>query len=789
MSKLLIVESPAKAKTIGKYLGPDYVVKASMGHLRDLPRKTMGVDLEGDFTPQYEPIDGKDKIIDDLKQAADQSEFIYLATDPDREGEAISWHLKEMLHLPEDKTKRVTFNEITKKAVIAGVQNPRDIDMNLVDAQQGRRILDRIVGYQLSPFLWRKVRAGLSAGRVQSAVTRLVVDREREIQAFQPQEYWSIQVTLTAGRKNFIANFYGNSQGKLELANEEETNKVLTAIDGGVYQVEKVRKAKKKRTPAPPFITSTLQQEASRKLSMTAKRTMMVAQELYEGVAIEGQDRTGLITYMRTDSLRISDDALAGARNYIDQRFGKDYLPDKARHYKTKKTAQDAHEAVRPTNPQMDPDSIRQSLTPDQYKLYKLIWSRFTASQMTDAVMDTTSADIGCGGYIFRATGQTVAFPGFLALYEEGLDEAAADSDQAPLPPLEEGDQPKHKKTEPKQHFTQPPARYTEASLIRTMEEKGIGRPSTYAPTISVVLGRDYVVKEGKALRPTPLGEAVTDLMIDKFHDVIDIKFTAGMEEQLDEVEQGKTDYVKILRKFYDGFAGELAQAEKDLDKKRIKVKDEETDIVCELCGRKMVIKSGRFGKFLACPGYPECKNTKPITEDTGVLCPLCGAKLVKKKSRSGYYYYGCEKNPDCSFMTWDKPTPNKKCPNCGEPLYKRYTKLEKKYVCYKPGCGYEEELPQRKSKKKEAEGEGAETAAQALPLEQAEVQQAPAKKTTRKSAKKAESQPEGEEKPKKTAAKKTAAKKATTAKKTAAPKKTASKKKAAETEQEGAEQ
>lgn len=787
---LVIVESPAKVKTIKKFLGKNYEVAASNGHVRDLPKSQLGIDVEHDYEPKYITIRGKGDILANLRKEVKKAEKVYLATDPDREGEAISWHLSKALKLEDKHVYRISFNEITKNAVKTSLKQAREIDMNLVDAQQGRRILDRIVGYQLSPFLWRKVRAGLSAGRVQSAVTRLVVDREREIQAFQPQEYWSIQVTLTAGRKSFPANFYGDSQGKIELANEEETNKVLAAIDGGVYQVEKVRKAKKKRTPAPPFTTSTLQQEASRKLSMTAKRTMMVAQELYEGVAIEGQDRTGLITYMRTDSLRISDDALASARDYIGQRFGKDYLPDKARHYKTKKNAQDAHEAVRPTNPQLEPDSIRQSLTADQYKLYKLIWSRFTACQMTDAVMDTTSADIGCGGYIFRATGQTVAFPGFLALYEEGMDEAAAEGDQAPLPPLEEGDQPKHKKTEPKQHFTQPPARYTEASLIRTMEEKGIGRPSTYAPTISVVLGRDYVTKEGKALRPTPLGEAVTDLMIDKFHDVIDIKFTAGMEEQLDEVEQGKTDYVKILRKFYDGFAGELAQAEKDLDKKRIKVKDEETDIVCELCGRKMVIKSGRFGKFLACPGYPECKNTKPITEDTGVLCPLCGAKLVKKKSRSGYYYYGCEKNPECSFMTWDKPTPSKKCPNCGEPLYKRYTKLEKKYVCYKPGCGYEEELPQRKSKKKEAE-EGAETAAQALPMEQAEAQQtpAPAKKTARKTAKQAEEQPAGEEKPKKTAAKKTAAKK-TAEPKTAAAKKTASsKKKAAEAAPEEAEQ
>ena len=713
MSKLLIVESPAKAKTISKYLGGDYVVKASMGHLRDLPKKKMGVDLQGDFLPQYEPIEGKDKIINDLKSAVEKSDFVYLATDPDREGEAISWHLKEMLGLADDKTKRVTFNEITKKAVQAGVANPRDIDMNLVDAQQGRRILDRIVGYELSPFLWRKVRAGLSAGRVQSAVTRLIVDREREILAFVPQEYWSIDVTLEEGRKTFMAGFYGSDAGKMELHSQQETDTVLTAIEGKPYRVKNVKKAKKKRTPAPPFITSTLQQEASRKLSMTAKRTMMVAQELYEGVEIEGQGLIGLITYMRTDSLRVSDEALDAARGYINDRFGGDYLPAKARHYKGKKNAQDAHEAVRPSNPQMDPESIRRSLSADQYKLYKLIWSRFTASQMSDAMMDTTSVDIGCNGYVFRATGQTIAFPGFLALYEEGLDDVSGDEDLAPLPVLAEGDTPQHKKTDPKQHFTQPPPRYTEASLIRTMEEKGIGRPSTYAPTISVVLGRDYVVKEGKALRPTPLGEAVTDLMIDKFHDVIDIAFTAGMEKELDDVEQGKTDYVSILRKFYNGFSSELQQAEKDLEKQRIKIKDEETDVPCELCGRMMVIKSGRFGKFLACPGYPDCKNTKPITEDTGVLCPLCGAKVVKRKSRSGYYYYGCEKNPTCTFMTWDKPT-NKKCPKCEDPLYKRYTKAEKKNVCYKPGCGYEEPLAERRGRKRiTPEGQVEETLAQ----------------------------------------------------------------------------
>lgn len=767
MSKLLIVESPAKAKTITKYLGPGYEVTASMGHLRDLPKKELGVDIENNFTPSYVPIDGKDKTIRELKAAADEAECVYLATDPDREGEAISWHLRELLDLPREKTRRITFNEITKKAVTEAVAAPRELDMNLVDAQQARRILDRIVGYKLSPFLWRKVRSGLSAGRVQSVVTRLVVDREREIREFKPEEYWSIDVTLESGGKRFLSHFYGDLAGKQELHSEEETDVVLKAIDGKGYTVRTVKKAKKKRQPAPPFITSTLQQEASRKLSMTARRTMSVAQELYEGVDIAGMGLTGLITYMRTDSLRIADEALAQAREYIGGRFGEQYRPKSARTFKTKKGAQDAHEAIRPSNPALDPDSIRKSLTPDQYKLYKLIWSRFIASQMAEAILDTTSADIECGGYLFRATGQTVAFPGFLALYEEGTDDAPEDEDGAMLPLLSEGDTPAHIATEPKQHFTQPPPRYTEASLIKTMEERGIGRPSTYAPTISVVLDREYVVKEGRALRPTALGEAVTDLMIDKFHDIVDAQFTAHMEDKLDGVESGEVDYRKMLGQFYDGFAAELKQAEIDLDKKRIKVPDEESDVVCELCGRKMVIKSGRFGKFLACPGYPECKNTKPLSEDAGAPCPVCGARLLKKKSKSGYYYYGCEKNPTCPFMTWDKPTPQK-CPKCGGVLYRHYTKEEKKILCHVPGCGYFEELPVKKSKAKAEDGQAtdgevkkprrasakktAEAAQTAETVEKkpaarkrtakketAEGTAAPAKKTTRKKAPKAE--------------------------------------------------
>ena len=771
MAKLLIVESPAKAKTITKYLGSGYQVKASMGHLRDLPKKELGVDVENNFQTTYLPIDGKSKIINDLKDAADEAEFVYLATDPDREGEAISWHLQQLLELDARKTQRVTFNEITKTAVTEAVKHPRDIDMNLVDAQQARRILDRIVGYKLSPFLWRKVRTGLSAGRVQSVVTRMVVDREREIRAFVPQEYWSIDVTLHQEEKDFTAHFFGNEQGKQELPNEESVNRVLADIDGKPYEVKNVKNAKKKRQPAPPFTTSTLQQEASRKLGMTARRTMAVAQELYEGVELEGLGLTGLITYMRTDSLRIADEALASARSFISGRFGSDFQPAKARTFSTKKNAQDAHEAIRPANPQLEPEGLRRSLTPDQYKLYKLIWSRFIACQMADAVLDTMSADIGCGGWMFRATGQSVAFPGFLALYEESTDDLNTNSEEPPLPKLQAGDRPAFRKVDPKQHFTQPPARYTEASLIKAMEEKGVGRPSTYAPTISVVLDREYVVKEGRSLRPTNLGEVVTDLMIDKFQDIVDVQFTSSMESKLDLVESGEQDYRQILDRFYQDFSAELAQAEIDLDKKRIKVPDEESEEVCELCGKKMVIKNGRFGKFLACPGYPECKNTKPITQDTGVTCPKCGSRLLKKKSKSGYYYYGCERNPECDFMTWDSPT-KKVCPECGGVVYRHYTKEDKRYLCHKPDCGWSEPIATR-TRKAAAEGEEPKktTRGRKKNVETAETTEV--KKTTR-GRKKAETAAEA---PKK-ATKKAASTKKTTKKSDETPKKTTRKKK-----------
>ena len=770
MSKLVIVESPAKAKTIGKYLGTDYVVKASMGHLRDLPRKTMGIDIEHDFRPEYVPIEGKDKIINELREAADESDFVYLATDPDREGEAISWHLKELLYLGDQRSKRVTFNEITKKAVQEGISHPRDIDADLVDAQQARRILDRLVGYELSPFLWKKVRRGLSAGRVQSVATRMVVDREKEIRAFVPEEYWSLDAHLkTADGGAFTAYFYGNADGKIGLKTEEQTMAIVEAVTGKPFSVSRIKKGKKKKSPAPPFTTSTLQQEASRKLNMVPKRTMSTAQQLYEGIELGEDGLTGLITYMRTDSLRLSAEATDAARDYILGRFGESYYPGKARVFKTKNSAQDAHEAIRPTNVHLTPDDIKGFLTSDQYKLYKLIWSRFVACQMSEAILDTVSADIESAGYLFRATGHRVAFPGYTAVYEESSDDVKEEEKKTtagkPLPTFAEGDTVTCEKLEPAQHFTQPPARYTEASLIKAMEEKGIGRPSTYAPTISTILDRDYVDKEGRSLKPTALGEGVTELLVDKFTSVADLRFTAKMEEELDEVEQGKIGYVEVLHRFYDDFSAALQKAETDMEGQRVQIRAEETEEICENCGSKMVIKFGRFGKFLACPNYPECKFTKPIVEDTGVECPLCGARVVKKKSKRGYGYLGCEKNPTCSFMTWDKTT-KERCPDCGGPIFRHYDREtgETTMVCYKEGCGYSKFVSKRTPRKKKTETAAAEGETEVQSTDTAETKKTAAKKTA---AKKTTA--------KKTTAKKTAAKK-TTAKKTTAKKTTAKK-------------
>ena len=755
-SNLVIVESPSKAKTIGRYLGPDYTVKASMGHLRDLPKSKMGVDLEHDFTPQYIPVRGKEELIKELKKEAAKAQTVYLATDPDREGEAISWHLKELLDLSDDKARRVTFNEITQKVVRESIQQPRDIDYDLVDAQQARRILDRIVGYQLSPLLWKKVRRGLSAGRVQSVATRLVVDRENEIRAFQPREYWSLEVTLNRlGRPgSFLAHYWGEEK-KRELASEAETQAVINDITGKEFTVTNVKKAEKKRSSAPPFTTSTLQQEASRKLGFTPKKTMMIAQQLYEGVDVEGEGTLGLITYMRTDSLRLSDEAMAAAAGFIRQRYGESYYYGKFHVFKTKSGAQDAHEAIRPTHVELDPERVRGSLTPDQYKLYKLVWSRFLASQMANAVFDTVSIDTECAGHVFRSSHQSMRFPGFIAVYEEGRDDEG-EAAGSPLPDLQTGERASASRIEKEQHFTQPPARYTEATLVKAMEEKGVGRPSTYAATVSTIQDREYVVKQDKRLAPTALGEIVTGLMMERFNDIIDVEFTANMENRLDAVEEGQQHWKDLLADFYGGFKQELADAEAALEGVRLKVPEEETDEVCELCGRNMVIKMGRFGKFLACPGFPECKNAKPLVERMPGRCPKCGSGMLKRKSKRGYAYYACETGAECGFMTWDVPTAED-CPECGMTMFKKSGKGRMKPFCVNETCSRFLPEDQRGYYKKKTAAEGTEGEPAGEP--------AAAEAKTKKNA------------PKKTAAKKPAAKK-TAAKKSAA-KKTTKKKEA----------
>ena len=707
-SNLVIVESPSKAKTIGKYLGPDYTVKASMGHLRDLPKSTMGVDLEGGFTPRYIPVKGKEDLIKELKTAAKEVDTVYLATDPDREGEAISWHLKELLNLPDSKAHRVTFNEITQKVVRESIENPRDIDYDLVDAQQARRILDRIVGYQLSPLLWKKVRRGLSAGRVQSVATRLVVDRENEIRAFQPEEYWSLDVKLERIGKpgSFLAHYWGEDK-KRELNNEAETQAVVDDITGKEFTVTNVKKAEKKRSSAPPFTTSTLQQEASRKLGFTPKRTMAIAQQLYEGVDVAGEGTLGLITYMRTDSLRLSDEAMAAAADFIRHRYGENYYYGKFHVFKTKSGAQDAHEAIRPTHVELDPERIQGSLNKDQYRLYKLIWSRFLASQMANAVYDTVSIDTECAGHVFRSSHQSMKFPGFIAVYEEGRDEET-ETVGAALPDLQVGDKANAVDIKKEQHFTQPPARYSEATLVKAMEEKGVGRPSTYASIVSTIQDRDYVVKQDKRLAPTALGEVVTGLMVERFNDIVDVDFTANMENKLDDVEAGKQNWKELLADFYGDFSKELADAEAAMEGVRLKVPDEETDEVCELCGRKMVIKMGRFGKFMACPGFPECKNAKPLVERMPGRCPKCGNGMLKRKSKRGFAYYACETGAECGFMTWDVPTAED-CPKCGKSLYKKSGRGRMKPFCINEAC--EAFLPedQRGYYKKKTATEGTE--------------------------------------------------------------------------------
>ena len=752
-TNLVIVESPAKAKTIGKYLGPDYQVKACMGHLRDLPKSKLGVEIERDFEPQYVPMKGKESIISDLKAAARESRAVYLATDPDREGEAISWHLKYLLGLSDQATHRVTFNEITKNVVTSSIRSPRAIDMDLVDAQQARRILDRIVGYQLSPLLWKKVRRGLSAGRVQSVATRMVVDREEEIRAFQPQEYWSIDVKLqrTEGPGSFTAHYHGEGK-KRELHSQEEVDAILRDVAEAPFQVSAVRRSEKKKTPAPPFITSTLQQEASRKLSMTPRRTMAIAQQLYEGIDVEGEGTVGLITYMRTDSLRLSEEALAAAGSFIRGRYGADYYKEGPRRYKTKNAAQDAHEAIRPSNVRLDPESIRGSLTTEQYKLYRLVWSRFVASQMSNAVYDTLSIDTVSAGHIFRANHQALRFPGFIAVYEEGKDDETEEK-ETPLPALKEGERVECVGQEKAQHFTQPPARFTEATLVKAMEEKGVGRPSTYATTVSTILDREYVIKQDKRLSPTPLGEVVTGLMKERFTDVIDVQFTAHMEEQLDQVEAGTIYWKQVLRDFYQDFHREMEEAETALEGVRLKVPDEVTDEVCELCGKNMVIKIGRFGRFLACPGFPECRNTKPLAERMPGRCPKCGSGILKRKSQRGYAYYACEKGKDCGFMTWDVPTAED-CPYCGQTLFKKSGKGQKKTFCINESCENftPEELRGGYRKKKPAEGGAGETPE----AQTSQSQEAP--KKTKKAAPKKTAAKTSTKKPKKPASQKAAA-------------------------------
>ena len=691
MSDLVIVESPAKAKTIQKYLGPGYEVIASMGHVRDLPKSKMGVDTQNDFQPQYTDMKGKEDVIKELKKRAKKCNKIYLATDPDREGEAISWHIAQMLKLDMQDNNRVAFNEITKSGVKNGMSNPHKIDVDLVNAQQARRILDRLVGYELSPFLWKKVKRGLSAGRVQSVAVRLVVDRENEIRRFVPKEYWSIDAKFTApgSRKVFDAALAVVDGKKLEIPNQAEADNLLERLEGAEYTVKSVKKRITKKQPAPPFITSTLQQEASRKLGFSAKRTMKAAQELYEGVDVEGIGAVGLITYMRTDSLRISDEAKAAAAQYIETVYGKDYLPAEPRNYKSKNNAQDAHEAIRPSTPELTPQRVKSSLTTDQYKLYKLIWERFIASQMANALLDTVSADIEANGCIFRASGYSVKFEGFMVLYVETSD--SAEENKKMLPELKADDKLKLKSIDGNQHFTQPPARYTEASLIKALEENGIGRPSTYAPTITTITSRRYVEHEGKALKPTNLGEVITELMKDHFNKIVDAKFTAEMENDLDEVEHGAKNWVNTLHEFYDDFSRTLRKAEEAMDGKRVKVPDEETDIPCELCGRNMVIKYSKYGKFLACPGYPECKNAKPLVMQTNAKCPKCGGEVIEKKSKKGYTFYGCGNWPNCDFMTWDKPTDDK-CPQCGKSLFNKGGKSGK-LICENVGCTYERDM------------------------------------------------------------------------------------------------
>ena len=685
---LVIVESPAKAATIGKFLGNNYKIEASMGHVRDMPKSQMGIDFEHDFEPKYITIRGKGELLGKLRKDAKAADKVYLATDPDREGEAISWHLLHALNLGEEKPiSRITFNEITKTAVKKSITEARDIDMDLVDAQQARRVLDRVVGYTISDLLWKKVKKGLSGGRVQSVALRLICDREGEIREFIPEEYWTLGVKLKdADGKGFEAKFYGKGETKAELANEAETNEVLDGLKGKDFTVTDVKTGSRQKKPVAPFTTSTMQQEASKHLNMATQKTMMIAQQLYEGVNVKGEGTVGLVSYIRTDSFRISDEAYEAAVAFIKETYGENFVNPERIVYKTKGKTQDAHEAIRPTNVSRTPESIKDSLSKDQYRLYKLIWERFVASQMSPAVYDTLSVKLAAGDYTFRASGSRLRFAGFLEAYNKGEEE-----DERVIPKLTQGDILQAEQLLPEQHFTQPPARYTDASLIKTLEEIGVGRPSTYAPTLTTIQARHYVTKEAKNLFPTELGEMVDEIMKTYFPDIVDIDFTANMEKRLDDVEMGKEEWKQIIRDFYPDFKKSVENAAEKLEK--IEIKDEETDVVCEKCGRNMVIKYGRYGKFLACPGFPECQNAKPYFEEAGVNCPECGGKVLIKKTKKGRVYYGCEHNGDgCDFMSWNKPT-GEKCPECGAFLEEKGRK-NPKIVCSNEKCGYMKEKP-----------------------------------------------------------------------------------------------
>ncbi|MFQ7565808.1 MAG: type I DNA topoisomerase [Clostridium perfringens] len=683
--KLVIVESPAKAKTIEKYLGKNYVVEASMGHVRDLPKSQLGVDIENEYNPKYITIRGKGELLSKLRKLAKKSDKIYLATDPDREGEAISWHLANVLKIDENENCRIEFNEITKDAVKNSIKHPRKINCNLVDAQQARRVLDRLVGYEISPLLWRNVKWGLSAGRVQSAALKLICDREEEIKKFNPEEYWTVDVKLKKGKKSFPVKLTTKNKKKIEIKNKEQADQIIDELKENEYIVSKIKKGTKNKNPLAPFTTSTLQQEASKKLNFMTKKTMSVAQQLYEGVEVKKFGTVGLITYMRTDSVRISKEAQEKALNFIDETYGKEYVPEEPRVYKGKKNIQDAHEAIRPTYVEITPEIAKANLSNDQYKLYALIWKRFIASQMATCILNTNSLEIKNGDYTLRASGSTIKFDGFMKVYEYILGE---EEESVLLPELEENEVLKEESIEGKQHCTQPPARYSEAAFVKLLEEKGIGRPSTYVPTISTLISRKYVDREKKILIPTELGFIVNDILSNYFKQIVDTDFTAEMEVKLDNVEAGKESWTHIVDEFFTPLKEDIEKAEKEISK--VIIEDKVSDVPCDKCGRLMVIKHGRFGDFLACPGYPECQNTKPIVEEVDANCPLCGGKILVKRSKKGNRFYGCSNYPECNFVSWYEPT-NEKCPECGSYMVKRYSKSKGEYLqCSDKECKYE---------------------------------------------------------------------------------------------------